>query len=548
MKQTPISGLSRRRGPWRAAALFLAATLPLCGEGGPWTAELWREFERLGPASPLYDFSRAGYQRGEPTPTLPTTHHAADFGAFPDDNRDDTEALQRAFDAVSTIGGVLQLAAGTYDLGLDREPETLLVSGSHVVIRGAGPDRTILRLHRRLFKDPEKGYGDPILQVGPADHNPSRWRRKLVADTPQGGTLLHLEDTADFAVDMPVRVLLFNPVVDGKRTDALSRALIAPLEPEAEWRHFARWAPVVFVSTVAEILDGERLRLRHPAPVSLETRWGAEAGWHDLPLREVGIEALRIETPWTGPYRHHGSREMDYGWTGIRFHHVRDGWVRQVHLHNLTQDIGLVGSLQTTVRDVVVSGAQGHHGMTTTGWHNLFDSIRYETTRTHGAGANNTAIGNVFRRFDFARFERGGERISLLDHHGGGFPLCNLFELIGPTSVAGAGAGQNMPHAGPRNVYWNLRVDAALSRPPGELFTGVWNYYAAWQARGAMRTDSHKLFPQSLVVGLLHADKGQRVLIDRRDGDRHDEWIRIEGLNRPGLHPPSLYEAQRARR
>ena len=516
----------------------------------PWTPDVWREFERTGPASPLYDFSQAGYQGGKALPTPPVTHRATDFGALPNDDKDDTAALQGALDAVAKRGGVLSLAAGVYDLGLGREPETLAIAGSNVVLRGAGSGKTTLRLHQRLFKDPKKGYGDPVIQVGPAGkHNPSRWRQKLTADTPQGSDVLQVEDTTQFKVDMPARVLLFNPVVDGKRTDALSRALVAPLEPEKEWRHFARWAPVTFVSVVTEILDKNRLRLRHPAPVAFEMRWGAETGWHELPIREVGIEGIRIETPWAEKaYRHHGSREMDYGWTGIRLQHARDSWVKDVHLHNLAQDISLSGCLQSTVRETVVSGTQGHHGLTTTGWHNLFSSCQYTTTRTHGAGANGNAIGNVFRHIDFARVGGGPNAVSRLDHHGGGFPLCNLFELTGPTSVAGAGATQNMPHAGPRNVYWNIRVDASTSRPPGELFTGVWNYYATWQARGFQRADCHKLFPHSIVVGAVHADPDRKVIIDKSDKDRRDEWIHAEGISRTGVQPASLYEAQRARR
>jgi hypothetical protein len=38
--------------------------------------------------------------------------------------------------------------------------------------------------------------------------------------------------------------------------------------------------------------------------------------------------------------------------------------------------------------------------------------------------------------------------------------------------------------------------------------------------------------------------KGSKITVNGQDADRADEWLTIQGLNRPGVDPESLYEAQ----
>lgn len=92
-----------------------------------------------GPDGVIYpDFSRAGLQEGKRQPSK--TIKVVDHGAFPDDEEDDTQALQAAFDAAGEAGGALvQLEAGQYDLSAP-----LYIYHSGVVIRGAGRDQTRL--------------------------------------------------------------------------------------------------------------------------------------------------------------------------------------------------------------------------------------------------------------------------------------------------------------------------------------------------------------------------------------------------------------------
>ena len=99
-----------------------------------------------GAAGRLPDFSFAGYRAGERPPAdLPVVASVTEFGARPDDGRDDTEAFRKAIAALDR--GVLQIPAGTFEGSMTnggapfRRP-----SSGHFTRRSAGPrDRQTAR-------------------------------------------------------------------------------------------------------------------------------------------------------------------------------------------------------------------------------------------------------------------------------------------------------------------------------------------------------------------------------------------------------------------
>lgn len=104
----------------------------------------------VGPDGIVYpNWTRCGVQGG--IPNVPETVQVRDFGAIPDDERDDADALDKACSqAGEGGGGAVVLEAGVYHL--DR-PVTVRHNG--VVIRGQGSDRT-----RIVFR-----YGLPDSQI-----------------------------------------------------------------------------------------------------------------------------------------------------------------------------------------------------------------------------------------------------------------------------------------------------------------------------------------------------------------------------------------------
>jgi len=97
------------------------------------------EADVVGPDGIVYpDWTYAGVPGG--IPTVPVKVNASDLGAKPDDEGDDSAALQRGVDALAKKGGgALLIGPGTFQL--DRP---ILVESDGIVIRGSGIDKTRL--------------------------------------------------------------------------------------------------------------------------------------------------------------------------------------------------------------------------------------------------------------------------------------------------------------------------------------------------------------------------------------------------------------------
>ena len=95
--------------------------------------------EKWRPEGRLPDFSYAGYHAGEAKiPTRPVTWDLKrDFHAAGDGRTDDTSALLKAIESIKS--GVLFIPKGTYVIS-----KRIDISKGNLILRGAGPNKTIL--------------------------------------------------------------------------------------------------------------------------------------------------------------------------------------------------------------------------------------------------------------------------------------------------------------------------------------------------------------------------------------------------------------------
>ncbi|MGE9292661.1 MAG: glycosyl hydrolase family 28-related protein [Puniceicoccales bacterium] len=98
----------------------------------------------------IQDFSYAGYARGEkPIPDFADAKvfNVLDYGADPTGKTDSTAAIQKAIDSAVSLKNdtVVLLPAGTYHIQPQGDEKCALrISGSNIVLRGEGPDKTFL--------------------------------------------------------------------------------------------------------------------------------------------------------------------------------------------------------------------------------------------------------------------------------------------------------------------------------------------------------------------------------------------------------------------
>jgi hypothetical protein len=168
----------------------------------------------------LHDFSYAGYHFGQdPIPTvLGPMFNVRLYGADGDDQQDDTQAIQQAInEAQQAGGGVVYLPAGTYYVTptiygtqggrYQGHPWALLITGSRVVLRGDGPDRT------RIFYNSTFSHRGGILMVSPRpgrpEVTPGSWDEVVAFDLNRSDWREPVGDPIPLAADLitPTKVI-----------------------------------------------------------------------------------------------------------------------------------------------------------------------------------------------------------------------------------------------------------------------------------------------------------------------------------------------------
>lgn len=226
----------------RAVTLAFAACV-LAVVPSPATALFGTSLATGWPSSArLSDWSRAGYASA--SAAIPVrndaTIDARTIGARGDGVTDDTAALQRAINKAASTpgGGVVFLPAGTYAIS-----SPLLVSGSGVVIRGQGMDKTTIYVTRAL-SDWKQGtwtigpdgsvksawsYGGAFLQFTGRDPVGSRITT-VTAGAPRGSTRLSVASSAKLAVGDWVALVLHDPA----RAAAAAAGVAPPVKTVAQ--------------------------------------------------------------------------------------------------------------------------------------------------------------------------------------------------------------------------------------------------------------------------------------------------------------------------
>jgi len=510
---------------------------------GYWVSELWKQYVAQDGQARLLDFSYAGYRYGEEA--IPVKGKIlgkiTDFGAIPNDGKDDTDAIQRALDKLSKKRGVILFPKGRYIVNGDPlNPKQLKLHASKVVLRGegSGEEGTVIHMTNKFL--PAKGYGDFMLEIGKEELVYQKHATPITSESKRGQRTIEVKNAEKFMSGDYVKIVLYSERNDGKYTEDLGRTLAYPLEPEERWTNFAKYSPYMSVNQIKRVIDNNTVELVQPLKKDLLARWTPKMVYVKF-YEEVGVEHMRFEGEWHGPYRHHGNREMDYGWCALGFNNIVNGWVKDVNFHNLTWDMKFQNTKNVTATNISVSGTDGHHGVVASvSWDLLVKDMVMHAHRTHNIGGGGMMEGCVFTNIEIT--DPQGQ----IDFHGGGFPMSNLFDNIKGACVAGAGATQNMPHAGRDNTFYNIigkKIHKRSRLLVNEFFPeGFWNYYDNKTKRGGVSYECYKLYPGSLVIGVYKP--GGVMQVDKDEKNRDNDFIYVEGLNQPNVWPVSLYEAQ----
>ncbi|WP_336987087.1 hypothetical protein [Altererythrobacter aquiaggeris] len=458
--------------------------------------------EAVANQHPLPDFSYAGYGFGtEPIPHVDHVLEVADYGAIPDDGKDDSAALIAALAAAHELDGPVrvQLRQGRYIL-----TEILWIEKSGIVLSGIGSgdngtqifmprplnqidDDGALTEIREYLKENDKYERQPDANLDVLFSEYS-WSAGFIWVRYPGGRHATYKESYDRPIEtvsqitagsqFEQRLIVSQPdklkVGDVMQINwhnrqgpggALIKSLYGETDLQVGSRHWEKPdRPLVRQATRIEAIDGNTVTIADPLLHDINAELPAYlARWDHL--TDVGIQDLALTFPENPYFGHHN----EAGFNGVYFTGVHNGWIRNVRISESDAGILTDDAANVTIANVVTDGKhKAHYAVHVGNVHNLLvDGLTVFNPTEHTFSFNTQATKSVYK--DSVAWHQ-----PTLDQHAGanhqnlydgltvhvvadqssadGKPMYDLFKA--------GGAGYWNPGHGRYNTTWNLKVIA----------------------------------------------------------------------------------------
>lgn len=513
----------------------------------------------------LPDFSYAGYGFGvEEPPKFKRTISVADYGAVPDDGKDDSKALIAAIAAAGKMDGKvnIQLSAGRYILS-----EILWIEHSDIVLSGmgAGEGGTQIYMPRPLNQMDDGGASDELRKYLAENDKYERqpdnnlnvlfseysWNGGFIWTRVPGGRHATYIDSYDRPIETIAQIdggkrgsrtikvakrgaLKIGDVVQihwhnrAGPDGPLIKALYGDTKEKIGSRH---WElpdrPLVRQATRIEAIQGDQVTIGDPLLHDIDAALPAYfAKWEHL--KDVGLEDFAMVFPQNPYFGHHN----ESGFNGIYFTGVHNGWIRNVTISNSDSGIMTDDAANVTIANIRTDGDhKAHYSVHVGNVHNvLIDGLTVFNPTEHTLSFNTQATKSVYTN------SVGWDQPTLDQHAGANHQ--NLYDNVtvhitpDQTRADGlamydlykaGGAGYWVPGHGRYNTAWNTQiiVEGGVSADQPVVILGA--------SEG----------PEARNIG-LHGNR--ELVLDHRPAPY------VEGLNQRVDMVPSLYAYQRAQR
>lgn len=418
--------------------------------------------------SRLIDFSYAGYHLGTEYPNFTDTSkkilYVVDFGAIPNDGKDDIDAIQTAIDSAAKLRNtVIKFPSGVFDFDVNTQHRFLKINHSGIILlgNGDGTDGTVLYDHH------SSSYPDPNYD-GLANRFPSFiFIGKIPSDTnwspvyDQSNLVAHLKpakrnrnciEVSDVSkLEVGKTYLLTQE--DDKDT-SLVNALTFPLTKVG--KNFldttgTRKYKIQQMVSIVKIED-TKIILDAPLMCDLRVEWSPKLWKIDSIIEEVGVLGFTMKTDWNEVFIHHSSSIHDDGWNHISMNWTENCWIQSIHHQSATRAIGIENGKNNSIWDCRISGLTGHIGFYLGGCstRNLFYYLQ-GSKAFHTFSIRAYVSGNVFHNCY-------SDEPSSIDCHGG-IGIYNLFDnMYGGVFKNGGSKYVLPPTMGVNTVFWNWKM------------------------------------------------------------------------------------------
>jgi hypothetical protein len=493
--------------------ISLLLLLAIASMGQAQTSDLWGvSGERWNPHSRLPDFSYAGYHSGEALlPQIPPGVSVKNFGARGDGETDDTAAFLKALATVKS--GAIEVPPGRY-----RITDILEIKRSHIVLRGAGPDQSILFFPKPL-NTIKPNWGATTAGRPTSEYSWSGgfvWFKGNLARR----TLAEVTAPAQRG-DTRVRVSTLNNLRAGQRVEIGETDTPQNSLADALYSGDAGDTSKLLGSTRASIvchivkINGNDIELDRPLRFDIRSEWQPRVTSFEPNVTESGVENLAFEFPVT-PYAGHFT---ELGFNALAFGGVADCWARNLRIRNADSGIFANGYFCTITKVMYESarqpdktfGSTGHHGFGFEGEDNLFTDFDFRTQFIHDITVDHNARGNV------SAHGRGVDMC--FDHHRRAVNE-NLFTDIdaglGTHLWRSSGGDALGKHAAARNTFWNIRAAKPQNYPPDDFGPASINIVGIYTQQVSDQNAKGRWFeaisPEKITPQDLHAAQLARRL------------------------------------
>ncbi len=416
-------------------------------------APSWLEFEtnqELGKSSTVPDYSYAGYHFSEKS--LPdisgwTHFNVEDYGAIPNDELYDDEAIQATINAAEASGApaVVFFPAGKFVVSNDNSVANFIqISRDSIVLKGSGSEAggtEIFMDERRV----QNGHWQFVFE--PAATTVTTITT-IEAPVSRGDFSVLVNNSSQLEIGKTIHIY--------HKSEAFARAHFGDLPLSDTWTRLfgSGQGMTVYEPHIISAINGNRVTFKNPVQADLPKLATTFVVRELTTIGEVGVEDILFTSDWENygePFVHHKNDIHDYAWNAVEFKNVKNSWVRNCEFRSWSQVINVEQSIGVTIENIKITGEKGHASVITKRSFGLLVKDSEDLTgQHHGPGTGYQAVNTVYQRFEMQKDQS-------VDSHSGQPYATLLDDVQGGDFDQNGGPIESYPHHGQHLTFWNFR-------------------------------------------------------------------------------------------